>query len=64
MMKKALYSKTKNGNKILMNADGITLDSSKDIILKAKMDFKVDSAKAALSASATMDVKGSIIKLN
>jgi hypothetical protein len=53
-----------NGNKILMNADGITLDSSKDLILKARMDFKMDSAKAALSASATMDVKGSIIKLN
>lgn len=62
--KKGFVLEDQNGNKILMNADGITLDSSKDIILKAKMDFKMDSAKAALSASATMDVKGGIIKLN
>lgn len=62
--KKGFILEDENGNKILMNADGITLDSSKDLILKAKMDFKMDSAKAALSASATMDVKGSIIKLN
>ncbi|CAD7797970.1 Actin cross-linking toxin VgrG1 [Chryseobacterium aquaeductus] len=61
---KGFVLEDENGNKILMNADGITLDSSKDLILKAKMDFKMDSAKAALSASATMDVKGSIIKLN
>lgn len=61
---KGFVLEDENGNKIMMNADGITLDSSKDLILKAKMDFKLDSAKAALSASATMDVKGSIIKLN
>jgi phage baseplate assembly protein gpV len=61
---KGFVLEDENGNKIVMNADGITLDSSKDLILKAKMDFKMDSAKAALSASATMDVKGSIIKLN
>lgn len=61
---KGFVLEDENGNKILMNADGITLDSSKDLILKARMDFKMDSAKAALSASATMDVKGSIIKLN
>lgn len=61
---KGFVLEDENGNKILMNADGITLESSKDLILKAKMDFKMDSAKAALSASATMDVKGSIIKLN
>lgn len=61
---KGFVLEDENGNKIVMNAEGITLDSSKDLILKAKMDFKMDSAKAALSASATMDVKGSIIKLN
>lgn len=61
---KGFVLEDENGNKILMNADGITLDSSKDIILKAKMDFKMDSAKAALSASATMELKGSMIKLN
>lgn len=61
---KGFVLEDENGNKILMNADGITLDSSKDLILKAKMDFKMDSAKAALSASATMELKGSMIKLN
>lgn len=61
---KGFVLEDENGNKIVMNADGITLDSSKDLILKAKMDFKMNSAKAALSASATMEVKGSIIKLN
>ena len=62
--KKGFVLEDENGNKILMNTDGITLDSSKDIILKAKKDFKTDSAKAALSASAEIEVKGGIIKLN
>ncbi|EJL75848.1 phage baseplate assembly protein V [Chryseobacterium populi] len=61
---KGFILEDENGNKLIMNADGITLDSSKDMILKAKKDFKMESAKAELTASATLDVKGSIIKLN
>jgi uncharacterized protein involved in type VI secretion and phage assembly len=69
-----------NGNKIEMTSDGITLDSAKDIILKAAGDVKVDgvnveikasaemkaegSAGTELSSSATTKVKGSLVQIN
>lgn len=70
----------KNGSVITMNADGITLESSKDIILKATGDVKVDgkniehkaqlnfkgegSAGASLSSSGATEVKGSLVNIN
>lgn len=70
----------KNGSLIRMNADGITLESSKDIVLKATGDIKVDgmniahkaqlnfkgegSAGASLTSSGTTEVKGSLVNIN
>ena len=34
-----------NGNKILLSSDGITLDSAKDVIVKAKGDVKLEGTK-------------------
>ncbi|MEO1624807.1 MAG: type VI secretion system tip protein VgrG [Bacteroidota bacterium] len=69
-----------NGNKILMNADGITLESAGDLILtasgdikaegnnvesKAKMNFKAEgSAGLEVSSSAITTVKGSLVQIN
>lgn len=69
-----------NSNKVTMNADGITIESSKDIIMKATGDVKIEgvniknsasagfeadgSASAKLSSSGTTDVKGSIVNIN
>ncbi|MEM9919702.1 MAG: type VI secretion system tip protein VgrG, partial [Bacteroidota bacterium] len=69
-----------NGNKITMDADGITLDSAKDIVLKASGDVKVEgnniehkanmnfkaegSAGMEVSSSATTTVKGSLVQIN
>ncbi|MBB4804812.1 phage baseplate assembly protein gpV [Chryseobacterium defluvii] len=61
---KGFVLEDENGNKLMMNADGITLDSSKDIILKATKDFNIKGAKGEISANATLDIKGAIIKLN
>ncbi len=70
----------KNGNKIIMNSDGIEINSDKDIILKANGDLKADAtdveisalaqakisgnAGAELSTSAIAVVKGSMVQIN
>ena len=69
-----------NGNKITMNADGITIESKKKIILKttddietegmnikntAKASFKADgSAGLELTSSAIAKLKGSLVQIN
>jgi Rhs element Vgr protein len=69
-----------NGNKITMNSDGISLESAKDIVIKATGDVKVDgvnvelkasaqlkaegSAGAEVSSSATATLKGSLVQIN
>ncbi len=69
-----------NGNTIEMSSDGITLDSGKDIVLKASGDVKVEgtnvehsanaefkaegSAGAELTSSAVAKVEGSIVQIN
>lgn len=69
-----------NGNKASLSADGITLESAKDIILKASGDVKVEGtnveikasaqlkaeggAGAELSSSGSTVVKGSIVQIN
>ncbi|MFK7771545.1 MAG: type VI secretion system tip protein VgrG [Saprospiraceae bacterium] len=70
----------KNGNKIIMNEDGIEINSAKDIILNAQGDLKADglnveisalaqakisgNAGAELSTSAIAVVKGSLVQIN
>ncbi|MBL7731672.1 MAG: type VI secretion system tip protein VgrG [Chitinophagaceae bacterium] len=72
--------KDKKKNTIEMSDDGILIDSSKDIILKAKKDIKGDgvnveikasgnfkgegSGGAKLSSSGTTEVKGSFVNIN
>lgn len=69
-----------NGNKFLMNADGITIEATKAINIKAGTDLKMEalnaelkaSASGKLNASGTMEVsssgsttvKGSIVQIN
>ena len=48
-----------NGNSIIMNADGITLDSGKDLILKAAGDVKMEGTNVEASASAEFKGEGS-----
>ena len=68
------------GNKVTMNKDGITLESKKDLILKATGDVKMDGvnitikasaqlkaqgqAGGEVSSSANMVVKGAIVQIN
>lgn len=70
----------KNKNKIEMSKDGITIDSAKDLNLKAKGDIKIEgnniseSAKAKyktegqsgieISSSANTVIKGSVVQIN
>ncbi len=78
--KKSITLEDQNKNKITMDDKGITLDSGKDVIIKAKGDVKVDGANikqkakqefkaegstsATLSSSAQAVIKGGIVKIN
>ena len=69
-----------NGNKFTLNSDGVTIESCKDVIIKATGDVKVEginieikasaqlkaegSAGAELSSGASTTVKGSIVQIN
>jgi Rhs element Vgr protein len=69
-----------NGNKFTLNSDGVTIESCKDVIIKATGDVKVEgvnieikasaqlkaegSAGAELSSGATAKIKGSIVEIN
>lgn len=69
-----------NGNKIVTSSDGISIESAKDIILKATGDVKIEgtnvevkananfkaegSAGTEMSSSATTTIKGSLVQIN
>ena len=74
-----IHFEDEHGNKITMNADGITLESAKNMTLKAQQDlkiealnisqkaqsgFKAEGTQTQISASADMTVKGGIVKIN
>ena len=77
---KSILIQDQNGNKIEMNSDGISMESCKDIKIKATGDIKLEginieskasaafkaqgSASAELSSSATTTVKGSVVMIN
>lgn len=48
-----------NGNKFIMNKDGISIESSKEIKIKAGTDLKMEGTNAELKASAGCTVKAS-----
>lgn len=69
-----------NGNKATLNSDGISLESAKDIVLKASGDVKIEGVNIEIKASAQLKadggagseftssgsttVKGSIVQIN
>jgi uncharacterized protein involved in type VI secretion and phage assembly len=77
---KTITLKDQNNNKIEMSSSGITIESAKDIVLKATADIKADginiqskasgafkaegSGAAELKSSAQTVVKGSIVMIN
>lgn len=57
---KEIRLKDEHGNSIQMNGDGITIQSSKDIILKAASDMTIEAGtNAELSAGASLKASGS-----
>ncbi|HZL09945.1 MAG TPA: type VI secretion system tip protein VgrG [Prolixibacteraceae bacterium] len=77
---KKIYLEDQNGNKITMNEEGIKIESSADILLKATGDINAEgvninvkasaqtkvegSAGAEISSGSTTTVKGSIVNIN
>ncbi len=77
---KNILIQDQNGNKITLDSKGITLESAKDIVLKATGDIKAEgvniqqkaqaqfkaegSAGLEVSTSAIATVKGSMVKIN
>lgn len=51
--------KDENDNKIEMNCEGITIESSKDLVLKASGDIKVEGTNLELKANAQFKAEGS-----
>lgn len=56
--KGSILLEDKNGNKATLSSDGITLDSAKDIILKASGDIKIEGTGIEIKASAQMKAEG------
>ncbi|WP_341328758.1 type VI secretion system tip protein VgrG [Methylotuvimicrobium sp. KM2] len=55
----AVIIEDQNGNKVTLNADGIKLESIKDLILKAAGDVKIEGINTELSAQAEFKASGS-----
>lgn len=78
--KKSIEIKDQNGNKIVLDSAGITLESAKDLVFKAANDMNLSgvnvgaeasgqftasgSAGAELSASGNTVVKGALVQIN
>lgn len=56
---KGILMEDQNGNKITMNDSGITIESSKDLILKATKDIKIEGTNTGIKASASFKAEGS-----
>ncbi|MFC5625424.1 type VI secretion system tip protein VgrG [Algoriphagus winogradskyi] len=55
----AILLEDENGNKISMNSDGITIESAKDLILKASGDVSIEGTGVEVKASAQLKAEGS-----
>ena len=53
-----------NGSKIIVNDQGITFESKKDIIFKATGNIKIEGVENTITASGNMNLKGALINLN
>ncbi len=56
---KGILLQDSNGNKITMNDSGITVESVKDLIMKAAADVKIDGINITAKASAAFKAEGS-----
>lgn len=57
---KQITLEDQNGNKILLSGDGITIESAKDIILKAKQNIKMEGSLAVETKAGTqLKIEGS-----
>lgn len=55
---KAIRIEDQHGNKIILDAAGITLESSKDLVLKAGKDLKADAKNVNLTAQLGLKAEG------
>ncbi len=55
---KGIVMQDQNGNKITLDTNGITIESAKDFVLKAKKDFKLQGTNAELSAQSSFKASG------
>ncbi|WP_133272611.1 type VI secretion system tip protein VgrG [Hymenobacter radiodurans] len=55
---KTIEIKDQNGNKLILNEAGITIESSKDIILKASKDLKAEGLNLNFKAQAAFTAQG------
>jgi Rhs element Vgr protein len=55
---KGILLEDQNGNKITMNDSGIIIESSKDLILKAAKDIKIEGINTQLKASSSFKAEG------
>lgn len=53
-----------NNNRIIMNKQGITLETDKDFKVSAKGEIRLEGEKTKFEAVAVMELKASIIKIN
>lgn len=56
---KGIKMEDENGNKIQLNADGIVIESAKDISIKASGDIKMEGTNLSSKASAQFKAEGS-----
>jgi phage baseplate assembly protein gpV len=61
---KGFVLEDENKNKITMNQQGITIESCKDLNLKAKSNIKIEGVQISENASGIMELKGSMININ
>ncbi len=61
---KGIVIEDENKNKITMNDKGITIESSKDINMKAKGNIKIQGVQIGVEGSGNMTLKGAMINLN
>lgn len=55
---KAILLEDQNGNKITLNADGIKIESAKDLILKAAKDVTIEGVNLELKAQSAFKAQG------
>jgi uncharacterized protein involved in type VI secretion and phage assembly len=56
---KQIHLEDQNGNKLTLDSAGITLESAKDIVLKATGDVKADGVNVNMKGSGGAKVEGS-----